>query len=173
MCNHPAIAARDVVLAELYRSALQATNDGSLRATQRRWLADLQSCRDPVCVANAYDARIGSLMRSGPGRRLGETFAFEHGADNGELLIVQHGDWVAFALDKTEIGPQGEAGGDVYPSSLTGMAHLSGDWARGGDALGCRVALRHVPSGWQVRQLDPCRDAGTATFDGMYLAGHR
>jgi hypothetical protein len=157
-------------MADLYRAAREP-NSSSVLAAQRRWLAQAARCGSAACIANAYDDRIGELMRTKAGRRLARVFVYERGEDNGELLILRRGDWVSFALDKTEIGPKGVAGGDVYAAGVAGTAYLAGGPATLIQADGCAIEL--TPSGteaWSVRQGAGCHNASGVSFSAWYVA---
>jgi uncharacterized protein len=170
VCSNPSLGIRDDIMADLYSAAL-GPNPSSLLAAQRRWLAQAARCGSAACIANAYDDRIGGLMRTDAGRRLARVFVYERGEDNGELLIVQRGDWVSFALDKTEIGPKGVAGGDVYTAGVAGTAHLAGGLATLIQADGCAIEL--TPSSteaWSVRQGAGCHNTGRVNFSARYVA---
>ena len=70
ICASPDLAASDRQLADAYSAALigASTEDAAaIKAAQRQWIADRQSCgSDGACLAAAYDRRIAALTAPPP-----------------------------------------------------------------------------------------------------------
>ncbi len=68
ICASSDLAALDRQLADAYSAALASANDAAaIRAAQRQWIADRQSCgSDGACLAASYDRRIAALTAPPP-----------------------------------------------------------------------------------------------------------
>ncbi len=68
ICASADLAAIDRQLADAYSAALASADDATaIKAAQRQWIADRQSCgSDGACLAAAYDRRIAALTAPPP-----------------------------------------------------------------------------------------------------------
>ena len=81
VCSDPDLAARDRVLAGLYKAASAAQGDGTVRAAQLAWIkrrddacAKLTAYELVDCLNTAYDARIAMLAEEAPQPNLAGTW---------------------------------------------------------------------------------------------------
>jgi len=63
ICFNPAISKLDEELAIAYKAAMQDANQANItKQAQRQWLKERNNCTDAVCVKNAYETRLSSLL---------------------------------------------------------------------------------------------------------------
>lgn len=62
ICSNGELASLDVRMAEAFQTAVANTNDpGALRAMQRAWRKDRDTCPDVDCIENSYNVRLTML----------------------------------------------------------------------------------------------------------------
>jgi uncharacterized protein YecT (DUF1311 family) len=62
ICTTPDLSGMDETLAEVYEPTVAREDaNGSLKASQRAWLAQRNKCSDAACLRQLYEKRIGEL----------------------------------------------------------------------------------------------------------------
>jgi uncharacterized protein len=63
ICADPTLSSADSVNADMYKEALQTTdNPNGVKQEQRQWLKSRNACQTADCIAKAYDTRYNQLQ---------------------------------------------------------------------------------------------------------------
>lgn len=155
---------------DLYAAALKQDAANGIQERQRRWVKSLQSCGDPACVQQSYDAQISYLLTTKGGRSVSANFLTKgDGGNEGDLTIFGPPDGlVAISLASTYVGPGGADAGDVNADSVSGVVAVT----KGHGRLtmdSCAIDFDRLNAKtWRVTQTGTCQFADGVTMQGLY-----